>query len=109
MTAKFEEHEQTILKCVDDELGILGMDGRKAVYSCLKNKIGLKKNEIPRKPQVFCKGLTLVLGEKGADALEKQITDHLITIFELKRRPNTTFVETVDMIKRRKKGNIRTS
>ena len=95
--------EQKILQCVDDGLQALGDSGKKAIYYYLKKNFRLKREEIPKKPEIFCRGLTLMFGEEGADIIEKWIVEKLRMSFDLKQRSKVTFANAIDMIKARQK------
>jgi len=95
--------EQKILQCVDDSLQALGDSGKKAIYYHLKKNFRLKRKEIPKKPEIFCRGLALIFGEEGADIIEKWIIEKLRMSFDLKQRSKMTFAKAIDMIKARQK------
>ena len=95
--------EQKILQCIDDGLQVLGNGAKKAMYYYLKKNFGLKKEEILKKPKIFCRGLTSMFGEEGADIIEKWIIEKLRTSFDLKPRSKITFAKALDMIKARQK------
>lgn len=98
MTAE-SELEKRIMQYVDDGLEVLGDSGKKAVYYYLKKNFGVKRKEIPKKPELFGKGLIFVFGEEGTDIIEKRIVEKLRTSFDLKHQSKITFVEAVAMIK----------
>ena len=98
MTAE-SKLEKRIMQCVDDGLEVLGDSGKKAIYYYLKKNFRLKREQIPQKPEKFCRGLTLMFGEEGTDLIEKWIVEKLRTSFNLKRQSKITFVEAVVMIK----------
>jgi len=98
MTTEFEL-EQEIMKCIDDGLQPLGDSGQYVVYRYLENHFGLKREDIPKKPEIFRKGLILIFGEKGADIIEKWIIEKLKISFNLKQRSKITFAGAIAMIK----------
>lgn len=102
MTAE-SKLEKRIMQCVDDGLKVLGDGGKKAVYYYLEKNSGLKQEEIPQKPEKFCRGLTLMFGEEGADIIENWIVEKLRMTFHLKQRSKITFANAIDMIKARQK------
>ncbi|MDI6847718.1 MAG: hypothetical protein QMD23_06270 [Candidatus Bathyarchaeia archaeon] len=63
----------------------------------------LKREEIPKKPEIFCRGLILMFGEEGADIIEKWIIEKLKMSFDLKQRSKITLAKAIDMIKARQK------
>jgi len=98
MTAE-SKLEKRIMQCVDDGLEVLGDSGKKAIYYYLENNFGAKRKEIPKKPELFRKGLIFVFGEEGTDLIEKWIVEKLRTSFDLKQQFKITFAEAVAMIK----------
>jgi len=108
MNTEDKESEQRILQCIDDGLGVLGDSTKRVVYYNL-SKNGLKKIEIPAKPQTFCKGLAKIFGEEGAIMIEKCIVEKLQTSFELKPQPEISLAKTVNIIKIRQKKRPRRS
>jgi len=95
--------EDKVLQCIDDGLQALGDSGKKAIYYYLKKDLRLKRNEIPKKPETFCRGLTSMFGEEGADIIEKWIIEKLKISFHLKQQSEITFAKAIDMIKARQK------
>lgn len=95
--------EQKILQCVDDGLQALGGSGKKAIYYYLEKNFRLKREEIIKKPKIFCRGLTLMFGEEGADIIEKWIIKKLKMSFDLKHQSKITFAKAIDTIKARQK------
>jgi len=102
MTAE-SELEKRIMQCVDDGLEVLADSGKKAIYYYLKKNFRLKREQIPQKPEKFCRGLTLMFGEEGAYIIENWIVEKLRMTFHLKQRSKTTFANAIDMIKARQK------
>ena len=98
--------EQKILQCVDDGLQALEDSGKKALYYYLENHFRLKREEIPKKPEIFCRGLTLMFGEEGADVIEKWVVEKLKMSFNLKRQSKITFAKAIDIIKARQKKRL---
>jgi len=91
--------DQIILQCIDNGLQTLGDSGKKAIYYYLKKNFKLKRQKIPKKPETFCRGLTLMFGEEGADIIEKWIIEKLKANFHLKQQSEITFAKAIDMIK----------
>ena len=87
--------EREILRCVNDVLETLGKSGKQAFTSFLEKNLGLKKEEIPRKPELFSKGLNLVFGEKGAGALETEIVQKLLTNLGIDPTSKLTLVAAI--------------
>jgi len=91
--------ERKISQCIDDALETLGKSGKRALRHYLERDIGLKTKEIPRKPDLFCKGLNFVFGEQGADALETAIVQRLLTSLGLDIKSKLTLAEAISIIK----------
>lgn len=91
--------EQKILQCIDEGLEILGDKGKRTVHSCLEKDIGLKREDIPEKPELFCEGLNLILGDHGAVVVTDCIVRKLLTRFSLKQKPDLTLSDVIQMIK----------
>lgn len=91
--------ERKILQCVDEVLETLGKKGRRALTHYLERSIGLKREEIPQKPELFHKGLCLILGKHGADALETTIVQNLLTTLGLDPKPKLTLADAISIIK----------
>jgi len=95
--------EQRILQCVDEVLEAIGESGRQAVHYYLEKNAGLRREEIPQKPELFCKGLSLIFGEQGADVVGSWIVQKLVASFELEKKSNLTLAEAIDLIKAARK------
>lgn len=98
MTSEFDL-EKRIMQCIDDGLQALGDEGKKAIYYHLEKNFTLKREEIPKKPEIFWKGLNSIFGEEGADTIGKWIIRKLRMSFYLKQRSKITFAEAIAMIK----------
>ena len=91
--------ERKISQCIDDALETLGKGGKQALSHYLEKNIGLKTEEIPKKPDLFCKGLNFVFGEQGADALETAIVQRLLTSLGLEIKSKLTLAEAISITK----------
>jgi hypothetical protein len=91
--------QRKISQCIDDVLETLGKSGKQALNHYLEKNIGLKTKEIPQKPELFRKGLNLILGEQGADALETAIVQRLMTSLRLDPKSKITLTEAINIIK----------
>jgi hypothetical protein len=105
MTAE-SKLEKRIMQCVDDGLKVLGDGGKKAVYYYLEKNLGLKQEEIPKKPEIFRKGLIFMFGEEGTGLIEKWIVEKLRMSFNLKQQFKITFAKAVAMIKAKQKNYV---
>jgi hypothetical protein len=91
--------DRKILRCIEDGLEILGNSGKKATYYYLEKNIGLKKDEIPKKPEKFSQGLAMIFGEKGTAIIEKNLVKKLATCFDLNQQAGITLSDAVAAIK----------
>ena len=92
--------EQRILLCIDEVLETLGHEGRRVVLGYLKKCDDFERGKILREPELFCKELTLVLGERGAKVIELSIVQKLASRFELKeKKSELTLTEAIGMIR----------
>jgi hypothetical protein len=94
-----QDTDRKILQCVDEVLETLGKNVRQALTRYLERNVGLRREEIPQKPELFRKGLNLILGEHAANILETTIVRKLLTSLELDRKSRLTLVEAIDIIK----------
>jgi hypothetical protein len=93
------EVDQGIVLCVENGLELLGEKSRREVYSHLVANFGLKKEEIPDKPEVFRKGLDSLFGEKGAEAIERLIVRKVLVRFGLRKQSKITLAEIIEKLK----------
>lgn len=105
MTAE-SDVEQKILQCIDDGLQTLGDKGKKAIYYHLKKSFMLQRKEIPKKPEIFRKGLNSIFGEEGTYIIERWILKKLKMGFDLKQRSKITFAEAIATIKAGQEKNL---
>jgi hypothetical protein len=88
-----------LVQAVDEGLCAFGASVREAVYMCLENTFGIRKDDIPRKVDEFSDALEEIFGD-GARLLEIQIMKNLYRkvgdIAEcFPRKENITFAEYV--------------
>ena len=93
------ETERRILQCVDEVLEALGKSEARIFISYLARDLGLKKKEIPRKPEQFSKGLKLVFGEKAASVLETAIVQKLLASLGIDRKTKLTLARVIVIVK----------
>lgn len=96
------ETKHEISRCVSEALDTLGKEGKQILMHYLDAHMGLKEEEIPQKPELFSKGLNLILGEQGANTLETTIAQELQTSFKLLHNSKLTFTEAINIIKERR-------
>jgi hypothetical protein len=97
------ELEQKILEHVDAGLQAVVNSGKFVIYHYLEKTFRLKREEIPKKPEIFREGLTSIFGEEGADVIERGIIQKLSQCFNLKHQSKLTFAEAVVVIKAKQK------
>jgi hypothetical protein len=97
------ELEQKILEHLDAGLQSVVSSGRFVIYDYLEKNFRLKREEIPKKPEIFRKGLTLIFGEEAADVIERGIIQKLRQSFDLERQSELTFAEAIVLIKAKQK------
>lgn len=93
------ETERRILQCVDEVLEALGKSEAQIFISYLARNLGLKKKEIPRKPEQFSKGLNMIFGEQAANVLETAIVQKLLTSLGMDPRTKPTLAGAIVIIK----------
>ena len=93
------EIERRILQCVDEVLEALGKSEAQACFSYLERNLGLKKEEIPRKPEQFSKGLNLIFGEQAANVLETAIVQKLLTSLGIDLKAELTLSGAIVIVK----------
>ena len=93
------EIERKILQCVDEVLEALGKSEAQTLVSYLARNLGLKKKEIPRKPEQFSKGLNMIFGEQAANVLETAIVQELLTSLGIDPRTKPTLAEAIVIVK----------
>ena len=91
--------DQRITLCIDEALNSLGLRGKQAMLNHLEKDTGLRKDTILENPELFRKGLGLVLGEKSADVIEASIVERLVSSFELNQTSDLTLAKAIDMIR----------
>lgn len=103
MAATSSIPEQRILQCVDAGLQALGDSGKYITYHYLEKNFGLKQNEIPEKPEAFCRAVTSILGDAGAAVIEEWILQKMKQNFKLNQPSKLTFVRAVLIVKAKQK------
>jgi hypothetical protein len=103
-----EGTEQRILKCVDEVLSTLGDSASQAIHYYLEMNVGLKKEEIPKKPELFCEGLNLIFGQQGANFVGTSIVKRLMANFGLKHKSTLTLTKAFALVKA-EHGTVRDS
>jgi hypothetical protein len=93
------ETRRKISRSIDEVLETLGKSGKQALTKYLETTIGLKKKEIPQKPELFRKGLNLIFGDQAADLLETEIVEKLLTSLEIDPKSKLTLAEAIGLIR----------
>jgi hypothetical protein len=91
--------DQKITICIDEILDTLGLSGKQSLLNHLERDAGLRKDTILENPELFRKGLGLVLGEHGAEVIEAWIVKRLVSSFEMKQASNLTLTKAIEMIR----------
>jgi hypothetical protein len=91
--------EPMILQCVDEVLEMLGRKGKQAFIAYLEENLGLEKEEIPQKPELFSKGLFLIFGEQGSNMLETAIAEKLLSTLGVDAKSKLTLVGAIIIVK----------
>ncbi len=96
------EFDESLINVVDEELKkIFGEMATLIIYGYLENNLSLKQEDIPRKIEVFAKGLDSFLNS-GARVIEQVIIKNLYANFgvEYKSREDYDFVDYVNELKK---------
>ena len=93
------EIQRRILQCVDEVLEALGKSEAQIFISYLARNLGLKKKEIPRKPEQFSKGLNMIFGEQAANVLETAIVQKLLASLGIDRKTKLTLARVIVIVK----------
>lgn len=84
---------------------MLGESAKYVIYHYAEKNFQLKKEEIPRHPEVFKQAITSFFGEKGFKIIEELIVQKMIQTFKLKHKSKLTFVEVVQAVKKQIKDS----
>jgi hypothetical protein len=90
MREKRQDFEKLFMEAVDEGLKVLGESGKQMVFFHLQKSYSLKRDEIPKKPEVFITGLQKIFGA-GAMVLEKIILETLNSKLEPKYRGKSSY------------------
>ncbi|UCC33660.1 MAG: hypothetical protein JSW53_01250 [Candidatus Bathyarchaeota archaeon] len=99
MTKKLDRQ---LIKCIDGALReIFGELGAKAIYSYLRDRYSLRREDIPERLETFEKGLKDILSS-GAWAAERMALKNLYSNFglEYRNKTNHRLVDHVSNLKR---------
>ncbi len=82
------------MEAVDEGLKVIGESGKQMFFFHLERTYSIKKQDIPRKPEIFAKGLEKIFGA-GASVIEKLILETLYSKLGLKyeEKEHYTFVD----------------
>ncbi|MEM2598925.1 MAG: hypothetical protein QXU11_05255 [Thermoproteota archaeon] len=81
-----------VLRCVDNALRCLGETAKRIIYWYLENEHGLRKEEIPDKPEEFITGLEKIYGS-GARVIERLIVSEMADEFGVETSSLTEGIE----------------
>ncbi len=76
MGEKERDFEKLFIEAVDEGLETLGESGKHMIFFHLDKSYSVKKNDIPKKPEAFARGLQKIFGA-GASVIEKLILKSL--------------------------------
>ncbi|MGD0636819.1 MAG: hypothetical protein ABSA72_02095 [Nitrososphaerales archaeon] len=74
--------ESKVLKCIDEGLGAIGENTNHTVYWHMEHTFGLRREEIPRRPEVFLKSIRAMFGQ-GASILERAVEREIRLVFKI--------------------------
>lgn len=98
-----QNFENFLLEAIDEGLSSLGESSKQAIYFHLEKSFKIKKQEIPRKIEVFADAIEKIFGS-GADFLEilimKRLHEKIEGKIELQKSTDFTFNEYVSLVKR---------
>ncbi len=82
---------------IDRALSVLGENGKRALYFHLENSFGVRRSEIPDKPEIFSQALRTIFGP-GSAILEQSIVRELSESEGL-QLTSTNFVDAVKLLR----------
>ncbi len=98
MPSPEKEFEAILLEAIDESLkSMLGESGKELVYYQLKNSFGLRKENVPEKPELFSECLYSLFG-LGAKIIEATILKKLCIKLKIKYEENKD-IKFADYIK----------
>jgi hypothetical protein len=91
---KGNDFEKLFMEAVDEGLNLLGESGKQMVFFHLERSYLIKRQDIPKKPEAFAKGLEKIFSA-GAIVIEKLILENLCSKLGLKyeEKEHYTFVD----------------
>lgn len=102
--------EKLLMEAIDEGLFSVGESPRRAIYFHLEKSFDIRKEDIPKKIEVFEDAIEKIFGF-GADFLEvlimKRLYEKIGGVFELEEASDFAFSEYVNAVKRHllEKGN----
>lgn len=87
-----------VLRCVDKGLSRLGGTVKHVIYRYIENEYGLKREEIPERPEEFLKGLEKMYGP-GARVIELNILKEFGEEFGVSCESLVEAVKSVEKLK----------
>lgn len=91
---KREDFDSVLLKAVDEGLMILGVSVRVAVYYYLEKDHGLRREDVPKNPEAFDKGLRTIFSS-GALVIERHILERLCAKLGLTYKESWSFIDYI--------------
>jgi len=102
-----EEFEVILLEAIDESLkSMLGESGKELVYYQLKNSYGLRRENVPEKPELFAECLYGLFG-LGAKIIEATILKNLCVKLKIKyeEKKNAKFADCIKDIAKMHRTN----
>ena len=97
------EFENLLLEAIDQSLSVLGESSRISIYFHLEKTYGVKRQDIPQKPEAFVSAVEKIFGP-GAKIIENMVSKGLCEKAGLCTQDgavkNLSFVETVAVVKK---------
>lgn len=103
MREEGRDFERLFMEAVNENLEFLGESGRQMALFHLERNYAIKRQDIPKKPEAFAKGLEEIFGA-GASVLQKLILESLYSKAGLKRedKKDYTFADYLNDLRQAK-------
>lgn len=89
---------QGILECIDKALDVFGASVRQVVYWGLEHEYGMKKTDVPTRPDVLCRHLEEIFGA-GSEIVERSILRTLGVRFRIANLEQHNLVRAIQLIR----------
>lgn len=100
LKSKLSRFRELLLSSVDEGLNVLGGSAKEAIYYYIEKNSGIRKEEIPLKPEKLSLVLTRIFGSVGAHFIEKQILNNLYRKIDIEHSINEelNFKQNIEFI-----------